>query len=54
MEYVIFLALVALIAVGGIRLGMLLVPALQRLTDDPAEEPGGDDRPDDDRDDPAA
>ena len=48
MEYVIFLGLVAIIAVGGIRLGMLLAPALQRLTDDPDEEPGGDDRPDDD------
>jgi hypothetical protein len=38
-----FAALVALVAVVGVRLGMLLAPRIDRLTDRTKEEPGGDD-----------
>ncbi len=39
----IFAASVALVAVVGVRLGMLLAPRIDRLTDRSEEEPGGDD-----------
>jgi hypothetical protein len=39
----IFAAGVALVAVVGVRLGMLLAPRIDRLTDRSEEEPGGDD-----------
>jgi hypothetical protein len=39
----IFAAAVALVAVLGVRLGMLLAPRIDRLTDRSEEEPGGDD-----------
>jgi hypothetical protein len=39
----IFAGAVALVAVVGIGLGMLLAPRIDRLTDRTEEEPGGDD-----------
>ena len=39
----IFAAAVAVVAVVGVRLGMLLAPRIDRLTDRSEEEPGGDD-----------
>jgi hypothetical protein len=39
----VFAAAVALVAVVGVRLGMLLAPRIDRLTDRSEEEPGGDD-----------
>ena len=39
----IFAVVVALVAVVGVRLGMLLAPRIDRLTDRSEEEPGGDD-----------
>ena len=43
LEAAIFLVFVALIAVVGVRLGMLVAPRLERLADDPDEEPRADD-----------
>ena len=45
MEVVVFLAAVAVIAAAGVGLGMLVAPRLERLADDPDEDPSGDDRP---------
>ena len=42
-EALVFLALAGLIGVGGVVVGMLVAPRLGRLTDEPDEEPGGDD-----------
>ncbi len=39
----VFVAFVALVAVVGIRLGMLLAPRIDRLANRTEEEPGGDD-----------
>ena len=47
LEIAIFLAAVAVIAVVGVGIGMLVGPRLERLAKDTDEEPGGDDRPDD-------
>lgn len=46
----VLLGAVAVIAVVGVWLGMLVAPRLERLAgdpDEPDEEPGGDDRSDD-------
>ncbi len=40
-----FVVIVLALAVGGIVLGMLLVPRLERLTEPPDEEPGAGDDP---------
>ena len=39
----VFIAFVVVVAVVGIRLGMLLAPRIDRLTDDKDEEQGADD-----------
>ena len=39
----IFALVVVIVAAVGIRLGMLLAPRIDRLTDHTEEEPGGDD-----------
>jgi NADH:ubiquinone oxidoreductase subunit 3 (subunit A) len=39
----VFVAVVAIVAVVGVRLGMLLAPRIDRFTDRTEEEPGGDD-----------
>jgi hypothetical protein len=46
-ELPVFIGLVALVAVVGVGLGMLVARPLQRLIDRSDEAPGGDDRPDD-------
>jgi len=38
-----FVAIVVVVAVAGIRLGMLLAPRIDRLTERNEEEHGGDD-----------
>jgi hypothetical protein len=38
-----FVVLVVVVAVVGVRLGMLLAPRIDRLTEPNEEEPGGDD-----------
>ena len=38
-----FVGVVILIAVVGVRLGMLVAPRIDRLTEPNEEEPGGDD-----------
>ena len=38
-----FILVVVVVAVVGVRLGMLLAPRIDRLTDRSEEEPGGDD-----------
>jgi uncharacterized membrane protein len=38
-----FVVLVIVVAVVGVRLGMLLAPRIDRLTERNEEEPGGDD-----------
>ena len=38
-----FVVLVVVVAVVGVRLGMLLAPRIDRLTERNEEEPGGDD-----------
>ena len=38
-----FIVLVVVVAVVGVRLGMLLAPRIDRLTEPTEEEPGGDD-----------
>ena len=38
-----FVVLVVVVAVVGVRLGMLLAPRIDRLTEPTEEEPGGDD-----------
>lgn len=43
LEVIVFLAFVALMAVLGVRIGMLVAPRLERLADDPDEEPRADD-----------
>ncbi len=43
LAFVVFAALVAVVLVGGIRLGMLVAPRIGRLTERSEEEPGGDD-----------
>jgi heme O synthase-like polyprenyltransferase len=40
---VIFIAVVAVVAVAGIRLGMLLAPRIDRLMERTEEEPDADD-----------
>ena len=40
---VVFIAIVVVVAVAGIRLGMLLAPGIDRLTDQTEEEQGADD-----------
>ena len=40
---VVFVAIVVVVAVVGIRLGMLLAPRLDRLTEPDDEDDGGDD-----------
>lgn len=40
---VVFLVIVAVVAIGGIRLGMLLAPRIDRLSERNEEEHGGDD-----------
>jgi hypothetical protein len=46
----VFALVVVVVAAVGIRLGMLLAPRIDRLTDRTEEEPGGDDdRPGDRR-----
>ena len=40
---VLFVLIVVVVAVSGVRLGMLLAPRIDRLTDRTEEEPGGDD-----------
>lgn len=42
-EVVLFIAAVALIAVVGVRIGMLVAPRLERLADDADKESSGDD-----------
>jgi NADH:ubiquinone oxidoreductase subunit 3 (subunit A) len=39
----VFVAIVALVVVVGLRLGMLLAPRIDRLTEQNEEEPRGDD-----------
>jgi hypothetical protein len=39
----IFVLMVIVVAVVGVRLGMLLAPRIDRLTERKEEEPGGDD-----------
>jgi NADH:ubiquinone oxidoreductase subunit 3 (subunit A) len=39
----VFAVVVAVVAAVGIRLGMLLAPRIDRMTDRTEEEPGGDD-----------
>jgi uncharacterized protein YneF (UPF0154 family) len=38
-----FVLIVVVVAVVGVRLGMLLAPRIDRLTERNEEEPGGDD-----------
>jgi NADH:ubiquinone oxidoreductase subunit 3 (subunit A) len=38
-----FVLIVVVVAVVGVRLGMLLAPRIDRLTERTEEEPGGDD-----------
>ncbi len=38
-----FVLIVVVVAVVGVRLGMLLAPRIDRLTERNTEEPGGDD-----------
>jgi uncharacterized protein YneF (UPF0154 family) len=38
-----FILIVVVVAVVGVRLGMLLAPRIDRLTERTEEEPGGDD-----------
>ena len=38
-----FILIVVVVAVVGVRLGMLLAPSIDRLTEPHEEEPGGDD-----------
>ena len=38
-----FVVIVVVVAVVGVRLGMLLAPRIDRLTERNEEEPGGDD-----------
>ena len=38
-----FVAIVVVVAVVGVRLGMLLAPRIDRLAEPNEEEPGGDD-----------
>jgi len=38
-----FVVIVVVVAVVGVRLGMLLAPRIDRLTEPNEEEPGGDD-----------
>jgi NADH:ubiquinone oxidoreductase subunit 3 (subunit A) len=38
-----FIVIVVVVAVVGVRLGMLLAPRIDRLTEPHEEEPGGDD-----------
>ena len=40
---VVFVLIVVVVAVVGVRLGMLLAPRIDRLTEPNEEEPGGDD-----------
>jgi hypothetical protein len=40
---VLFAVIVVVVAVVGVRLGMLLAPRIDRLTERNEEEPGGDD-----------
>ena len=40
---VVFVLIVVVVAVVGVRLGMLLAPRIDRLTERNEEEPGGDD-----------
>ena len=47
-ELVVFVGAVLAMAVGGVVLGMLVVPRLERLTEPPDEEPGAGDEPDPD------
>jgi hypothetical protein len=42
-ELVVFIALVAIVSVVGIRLGMLLAPRLDRMTEPHDEDDGGHD-----------
>jgi hypothetical protein len=44
-ELAVFVSVVVAIAAGGVVLGMLLVPRLERLTEPPDEEPGAGDDP---------
>ena len=39
----VFVGIVVVVAVVGVRLGMLLAPRIDRLTERNEEEPGGDD-----------
>jgi hypothetical protein len=43
----VFIAIVAVVAVAGVRLGMLLAPRIDRLTEPHDEAEGDDDEPDD-------
>lgn len=49
-EVLAFLVAVVVIAVVGVGIGMLVAPRLERLVGGDDEEPGGDDRPDDEPD----
>ena len=40
---IVFVVVVEVVAVVGVRLGMLLAPRIDRLTERSEEEPGGDD-----------
>ena len=40
---IVFAIVVVIVAAVGIRLGMLLAPRIDRMTDRTEEEPGGDD-----------
>jgi len=40
---VLFILIVVAVAVVGVRLGMLVAPRIDRLTERTEEEPGGDD-----------
>ena len=40
---VVFVVTVVVVAVVGVRLGMLLAPRIDRMTERSEEEPGGDD-----------
>jgi hypothetical protein len=44
-ELVVFVVIVVAVAAGGLVLGMLVVPRLERLTEPRDEEPGAGDDP---------
>lgn len=53
-DLAVFVAIVVVVAVGGMRLGMLVAPGITRLADRDDEEPGDGPGPDPTDDDAAA